>query len=244
MLPSLLDVVDAREKKAGRESLTHLCYVATTSSDTSAVMAAHDDACIADALAGGSLTGICLAQNGCVLHYLECPTLDMLSLLREIQSELPLSDTLGSEGCRVLIASQDCDERYFSSWTRMQLEGNEEGEVSVPVDEEATMASFDVLKTLMTIGEGISTATVSVEEDEDEDEDPDAALLPGAGSKEAASLVQKMCPSKARVQALSESSAFFTLDEYLEAFDTSVEVELESESVWPHQPTVDYDGIN
>ena len=124
MLPSLLDVVNAREKKSGRESLTHLCYVATTSGDVSAdsLIETHDDACVADALAGGSLTGICLVQNGCVLHYLECPSSALLSILRDIQSHLPLSETLGGEGCRVLVASEDCDQRYFNSSTRTVLE--------------------------------------------------------------------------------------------------------------------------
>jgi hypothetical protein len=37
--------------------------------------------------------------------------------------------------------------------------------------------------------------------------------------------------------------AFFTLDEYLEQFGTAVAVELESEAVWPYQPTVNYEGL-
>jgi hypothetical protein len=124
MLPSLLDVVEDRDKKSGRESLTHLCYVATTNptAKPETLLAAHDDACVAQALAAGNLTGICLVQEGCLLHYLECPSSALYTVLREVQSRLPLSATLGAKGCRVLVASEDCDERYFSSWTRMSLE--------------------------------------------------------------------------------------------------------------------------
>jgi len=237
-LPSLLDVVDARERKSGRESLTHLCYVATTSSDESAasIVAAHDEACVADALAGGSLTGICLAQNGCVLHYLECPSPTLLSILREVRARLPLTGVLGSEGCRVLVASEDCDQRYFESWTRMELEANDEGEISVPAGDEATTAAFDILKTLISVGEGLASTSSEGVEVEDE-------LLPAGGSSEGATLVQNVCPSKGRIKALSESTAFFTLDEYLEAFGTAVAVQLESEDVWPYQPTVNYESL-
>lgn len=42
---SLLDVIEAREKKdGGRESLTHLCYVAITS-DIAAAVRFHENVC-------------------------------------------------------------------------------------------------------------------------------------------------------------------------------------------------------
>ena len=95
-LPSLLDALEARDRKAGRESVTHLCYVASTMANEEALR--WHDVYMAGIARGGNVgpaTGIMLVHAGIMLHYVEAPASVCVSLLRAAQAQGRAKPTFG-----------------------------------------------------------------------------------------------------------------------------------------------------
>ena len=203
---SLLDVIDARDQRNPRECLTHVCYIAKGVEDVAAVMAGHKR--LVEETTG--TTGIFMCQEGVLLHYIEAPPADAITLLRQLNGP---GSGANADDVRILHNSEDCPSRYFSKWSAVgPLSISDEGEVPVPSADDAVDLAFELLQGLMAVGKGEAQP-------------------------------EHKCPSQKRIMAYSKCKAFFSLAEYMEFFDTTLTVNLESEDVWPYQPVIRYEGL-
>lgn len=105
--------------------------------------------------------------------------------------------------------------------------------MSSPAGTEATDAAFDLLASLVDMGERVYGSAFG-------EQDSESVI---ASAKEMATCVTEMSPSRMRLLALAASPAFYTLDEYLELFDGAVSVDVEGETIWPFQAVIDYDSL-
>jgi hypothetical protein len=87
------------DSAGGRESLTHLCYVAATV-DPGEATRFHDKAMTqwgrGLSASDDSATGLLLAQEGFQLHYVEAPAATAIALLRSMQRQAKARPTFGA----------------------------------------------------------------------------------------------------------------------------------------------------
>mmetsp|Transcript_54362 Transcript_54362/g.69880 ORF Transcript_54362/g.69880 Transcript_54362/m.69880 type:complete len:259 (+) Transcript_54362:27-803(+) len=254
-LPSLLDVIEAREQiEGGRESLTHLCYVATTTDVPSAIRF-HEKAMLkyargTDTSIDRPATGILLSQEGLLLHYIEAPAAITTAVLVAVQDygrKKPWNNV------RILVASEDCNIRYFDSWSRpRQANVADEGDQPSPSGEEATEQAFELVVTLANIGHKLSDLSFQDQSNNQSNKffsgginwcDVDARG-PSKLPKGADTLINTCCPSNGRLKAFSVSDAFLTIDEFIDLFHAPISVHLNSEVTWPYQSSIDYSGLS
>eukprot|EP00620_Florenciella_sp_RCC1587_P000523 CAMPEP_0182591858 /NCGR_PEP_ID=MMETSP1324-20130603/74717_1 /TAXON_ID=236786 /ORGANISM="Florenciella sp., Strain RCC1587" /LENGTH=217 /DNA_ID=CAMNT_0024809203 /DNA_START=13 /DNA_END=666 /DNA_ORIENTATION=- len=144
--PSLLEVLDNREKTDGpRLSLTHLLYVAKTQ-DKDAALEFHREVMVDLQKVEGGVTGILLVQDGALVHYMEASNFHTNAFLRHLntQGKGVVSDA------RVMLSSEDCDRRNFSKWTSLHVNAASEGDVSIS-GEDPTDLAFDLFTNLCKI---------------------------------------------------------------------------------------------
>lgn len=214
--PSLLDVIEARMQREGqRLCLTHILLVATTTTDAGSALEFHREA-VAQ-IQQGQASASASASAG-------EPGITGLLLVQE----RALVHYFEAAPATATAFLRHLHQRKVTATARVLLSSEDcdrrhfDGwtchEVSVPPEGEVNFGAEDPVN--------IATDTLTT------------LLRFNAGEKPA-----NISPSEARCQALTSLDAFFSLTDYLEMFDSSIRLILDSELVWPIQPTVSYAGI-
>lgn len=147
--PTLIEVEDERERNnKRRESCSHILY-AIAVSDVDEALNTHKelvDSIIETETIGSEFTGILLCQNGALLHYIEAPAAICAKFLTD------LGKCCEGESA-ILLSSEDCDRRYFQSWSHQMVQVPDEDLGSLS-SENPTDLAFDVFSNVMLIATG------------------------------------------------------------------------------------------
>lgn len=159
------------------------------------------------------LTGLLLVYPGCALHMIEGPNGVLMEVLRLLEADSTLSSQL-SDSSKVCAATEDIPRRAYQHWTSAFVPAGtgETGDVNAEEEELVTICS-DANLGLISLGTQMT-----------EQETTSAQM--------SAALADHVPPQGNLLTALMSDGAP-TLWEFLEIYDTAVEIDLESEAVWP-----------
>eukprot|EP00953_Heterococcus_sp_UTEX-ZZ885_P017053 9562-Heterococcus_DN1.PRE.5 len=225
--PTYLDVLDAKAEAAGgRNSLTRLLLVAAlpAGADPALVVQLHErifDAVLAEEHAA-PITGVLITQKDSVLHLIETSMDTSTSFLRHLQAE----GSSGSEdleslaASRILAACEDCPTPYFSKWFHYSVQLQPDASVDIE-KEDPVEAAWGVLDKLAELA-------------------GEVAVAGGASSGDLKRKYAHLVASNERCLGLSRSAAFMSVGDYLDMYDTPIDIALEGEQSFPLQQTVRY----
>jgi len=170
-------------------------------------------------LDGPSITGFLLPQDGCMLHLIESTLAVSEKYLEclENSSASKAQDAVRFTKVKILHMAEDCPKQLFSKWYSFDdLAGMPEQAVDlgsnlVEAVDHTLQKLFEAAEVLVKI--------------------PETQL-----HKRHLHLV----PSEGRIKAFIESDGFLGLRDYNEIYQNPIDIDLESELVWPLQPLVDY----
>ncbi|PNW88650.1 hypothetical protein CHLRE_01g038750v5 [Chlamydomonas reinhardtii] len=223
---SLLDVILNRVQKSGKTVLTtRIVYVARlaqrqNSSDSvrallSRVIEKHSSV-------EGEITGFLLVYPLCYIHVIEGKTPQLMAVLREVLNhgaDVRLAET------RVVSSCEDVPGRHFNGWYVAYLPSGSTVESMDPLDAfGAVKGATDINTFLRKAGPELLAPM-----------DPETRRKL---SNVDASLED--VPAQELVLSLTPTEDAPTVAEYLDIFDAPVNVDLESEQVWPMPPPLKY----
>jgi hypothetical protein len=215
---SLLDVIQARfEAGGGRESLTRMLYVgAIPKSATKHQVCDYHANFLTEIEA--DVSGLMLLQQNSFVNLIEATPDVIHALLRHLQVE-----TENPAGCissvRIVACSEDCPNPAFVSWSYRSISLPVESAVDLE-KEDIVVSSFEMYNKLVKLGQQLSDADLS------------QADIPAALDNLKQRFPQFL-PSNERVVAFTVCEKVTSLAEYLEIYDSPVDVVLESDRVWP-----------
>ncbi|KXZ55256.1 hypothetical protein GPECTOR_3g395 [Gonium pectorale] len=222
---SLLDVILNRVAKAGKSVLiTRIVYVARLQQRQNTLdnVKAHVSRMVEKHGQDAEITGFMLLYPLCYIHVMEGKTPQLMAVLRELLthgSELRLGET------RVISSCEDVPARYFSAWYAAFVPSASSVEAMDPLDAfGAVKSASDINNFLRKVGPELSTP---------QDSETKRKLNSVESSFEDV-------PAQELVLSLTPTEDAPTIAEYLDIFDSPVNVDLESEQVWPMPPALKY----
>jgi len=218
---SLLDVVLEKVHKAGKQVVvSRLVYVAavegkqlTSKTEIEAMHEAVWRRVIDEGEA--DYTGLLLCFSQCFVGVVEAQTSTLLTFLRELCA-LPKGERLFSK-VRIISSTEDVPSRAYTQWMTAFFKGDDVGKPTPLEDEVLVDRASDVNLGLIKLGKTL--ADMSQKE-----------LETALGSLETAFLE---LPAVSTVLGLVTHSSVPDLEEYLDIFDTPVDIDLDSEQIWP-----------
>lgn len=207
-----------------RESVTRLLYVGEIPKTTTKQEICDYHKSFLTEI-GADVSGLMLLQSTTFLNLIEATPDVIIALLRHMQLEMENAEAPCIANVRVVANTEDCPTRAFVSWSYRS--------VSLPPqasdlgDTDIVTSSFNMYHKLVQLGQHLT----------------DADLTPADISAALDSLKQKYAqylPSNELVAAFSVSEDVASLEEYLELFDSPVDVELEDEKVWPPPEPINF----
>ncbi|KAG2496145.1 hypothetical protein HYH03_005747 [Edaphochlamys debaryana] len=223
---SLLDVILARVAKAGKNVLTtRIVYVARLNQRQNQVddIKAHLSRAIdKHSQDGGEVTGFLLVYPLCYIHVIEGKTTQLMGVLREVLghgADVRLGET------RVVSSCEDVPGRYFNAWYAAFLASNSTAEAMDPLD------AFGAVKTATDINAFLRKAGPELVTPNDVETRRKLASVESC---------LESVPAQELVLSLTPTEDAPTISEYLDIFDSPVNVDLESEQVWPMPPPLKY----
>lgn len=223
--PSLLDTVQRRfQDEGGRESVTRLMYIGLIPKGSSLKsVCQYHETFLKDIDA--DVSGLMILQQDSFLNLIEAAPDAIMALMRHINKQREeTSPCLTS--VRVLASSEDCPSRAFVSWSYRSVSLKAEPKVDLDGDDVAGVA-YEVYSKLVALGKELTNQDLT-------HADISAALD---------TLRQRYAdyiPTNERIKAIVALDGIPKLEEYMEIFDAPVDVDLESELVWPHPPSLKY----
>ncbi|GIL91097.1 hypothetical protein Vretimale_9519 [Volvox reticuliferus] len=222
---SLLDVILNKVAKAGKNVLiTRIVYVArmvqrhntmeSVRLQLSRVIDKHGQ--------DGELTGFLLVYPLCYIHIIEGKTPQLMAVLREVLthgSELRLTET------RVISSCEDVPARYFNAWYAAFVPSSSTVEVMDPLD------TFGAVKSASNINAFLRKAGPELTSPQDPETRRKLSSVDSS---------LEDVPAQEVVLSLAPTEDAPTVTEYLEIFDSPVNVDLESEQVWPMPAPLKY----
>mmetsp|Transcript_28605 Transcript_28605/g.37470 ORF Transcript_28605/g.37470 Transcript_28605/m.37470 type:complete len:237 (-) Transcript_28605:261-971(-) len=163
---------------------------------------------------GLKTTGILFAQNTCMLHLVET-TLDVSEAYLKCLSSQEQKGVISK--VKILHMAEDCPTQLFSKWYNNgvdRLVGAPEATVDLGDLVEAT---HDTLMKLYNAADVLKKSATELKR-----------------------RYLHLVPSETKIQAFAENHGFMDLEEYSDIYESPIDIDLESESVWPLQPLVDY----
>ncbi|GLC67795.1 hypothetical protein PLESTF_000608200 [Pleodorina starrii] len=163
----------------------------------------------------GEITGFLLVYPLCYIHVIEGKTPQLMGVLREVLthgSELRLTET------RVISSCEDVPARYFNTWYAAFLPSNSSVEVMDPLD------TFGAVKSASNINAFLRKAGPELTSPQDPETRRKLSAVESSFEE---------VPAQEVVLSLAPTEDAPTVSEYLDIFDAPVNVDLESEQVWP-----------
>jgi len=221
---SLLDVVEARLKKQGKTALgiiSRLVYVAKLTGRESSCTGVQE---FAEKIlkepqlgtGGTAHTGILMVYPTCCIHVLEARTSTIMRLLRAIQKAAPTESYLRQ--IAVISCTEDIPFRAYNKWYATFVDTLSKVEHVDGLDSTQCVSAASTINLSM-IAMGKMLCSV-----------PEAEL---ASSLKSLQSFYTDLPTPENILAMASTEDCPTLDEFLEIFDEPVNVDLESEKVWP-----------
>ncbi|GMI33631.1 hypothetical protein TrCOL_g8229 [Triparma columacea] len=219
---SLLSVLETRFEAGKRtQSLTRLMFCAGFGEGTnaekiaSAVLKAVEDAEASETASETNIKGgVAVVSNSALLGFLEGSPRKLYSLLNILSS----SPEVGQ--IRVVSNFEDCPKNEFQYFGIYSANPSAEADVDV--------SSEGAINVAVSLAKNVSSSSSSFIE-------PTGANI--------VNLKNTNIPSAGRIIACSQSSLFPTVTEYLELFSSAIQVEVESEKLWPLQNVVYGGGL-
>lgn len=222
---TLLDVILNKVSKSGKNVLTsRLVYVARLQHRASGVDAVK--APLARAVEklsqDGDVTGFLLVYPMCYVHVIEGKTQQLMAILREVMThsaELRLHET------RVISSTEDVPSRYFNAWYAAFVPSNSTAEAMDPLD------AFGAVKSASDINAFLRKTGPQLQGPNDGDTRRRLQAFESAFDD---------VPPQELVLSLAPTEDAPTVSEFLDIFDSPINVDLESEQVWPMPPPLKY----
>ena len=166
---------------------------------------------------GVNITGLLMGQGNSVLHFIEGPSYSILRTLKRLSDHEHFGDA-GVQSGRIVYVVEDRPQRYFPEWYSCII-----AEKRSQTDDFNAESSKDVVNDLagglLEIGRGIQKV---------------------ANSDVEISQYVDHLPGKNLLLALSASTLFFTLDDFVRTFADPYHIDVESEQSWPLERVVQY----
>ncbi|GFR39639.1 hypothetical protein Agub_g105 [Astrephomene gubernaculifera] len=222
---SLLDVILNRVQKAGKAVLvTRIVYVARMLQrhNTMDAVKGQLSRIVEKNSQDGEITGFLLVYPLCYIHVIEGKTPQLMAVLRDVQSQgsdLRLSET------RIISSCEDVPARYFSAWYAAYMPSVSNVEAMDPLD------AFGAVKSASDINGFLRKAGPELTSPNDSDTRRKLNTVESSFED---------VPAQELVLSLTPTEDAPTLAEYLDIFDSPVNVDLESEQVWPMPPPLKY----
>jgi len=210
LLDSHIEQLEASGK--GLKTMTRMCLIGRLAPGSSA--AAFSSWCeTALAPAGGSITGLLLLLPDGWVQTIEGPQEEVPGFVRSLR------DCTHLAASRVLSAQEDVRSRYFPHWSSAEASVQRSNYAEIEADGVPALLA-DTVIAMLKIGKKITSD--------------------GASPKAAKDLVSRWesnftdcMPSNERLAQLFELEGLPTLIDFLDIFDSHVDVVMEGETIWP-----------
>mmetsp|Transcript_3901 Transcript_3901/g.8374 ORF Transcript_3901/g.8374 Transcript_3901/m.8374 type:complete len:240 (+) Transcript_3901:151-870(+) len=216
---SLLDVVLEKLHKAGKTTIySRFTYVAKFNRREQNIDAlkAFYQKIIDKYDQSGEVTGLLLAYPACMVHMLEARTSTLMSILREVHAASP-SDSRIQEA-RVVSSTEDIPSRCFNAWYCAFVNTASSTDTMDAADSSTIVKSASELTAFMRkAGPGLVGHS-------------DAELRRRLSSFDS---YFEDVPAPELLLSLTPAEDAPSLEEFLDIFDAPINVDLDSESVWP-----------
>jgi hypothetical protein len=219
--PSLLSHIQQERKKTfdeGGISSIILCVKVKTENDISNGLQLHRKI-VEDEVnkEGSNVTGLLMGQGNSILHLLEGPSFALLRILEGLAQNEQFLDPFVQSG-RIAYIVEDRPQRYWPEWFSCTVQ-----EKKSPIDDITAETCNDIIhdlaQGLFEIGNGLQSTSHELFD---------------------ISQYSEKIPGKNLTIAISNSSLFMTLEEFVYMYVAPYHLDLESESTWPVERVVNY----
>mmetsp|Transcript_34448 Transcript_34448/g.47734 ORF Transcript_34448/g.47734 Transcript_34448/m.47734 type:complete len:236 (-) Transcript_34448:9-716(-) len=217
---SLLDVVQEKLQKQGKTVvLSRIVYAATLDSkaeNKEDIQNLHETLFKKYRAEGESdHTGMLMVYPNCLVHVIEMQTKYTLAFLREVQN-IPKSDKMYSS-IKVISSTEDIPVRAYIKWLTSFMPAGTQDKYNATEEEQLVESASGVNLNMLKLGKQLSAMTPK---------DLESAL-----SNPSSAYLE--LPTINQIMGLILSGGPPTLDEFLDIYDTPVDIDLDSENVWP-----------
>lgn len=218
---SLLDVVQEKLQNQGKTVvLSRIVYLGSIDPKIVSkedVLAMHEDVFVkVREEMEMDMTGLLMCYSNTFIHVLEAQTKALLAFLREVNSIAPHERPFTA--IRVISSTEDIPYRAFPKWSSTFIAAEDDNKPAVYADQDAIVeAASGVNLNLIKIGKSLSAMTSA---------EADSAVSNLAGAYIEVPVVTKCL-------GLVSNAGVPSLEEFLDIFDTPVDIDLDSENVWP-----------
>uniref|UniRef100_A0A7S0RUF1 BLUF domain-containing protein n=1 Tax=Pyramimonas obovata TaxID=1411642 RepID=A0A7S0RUF1_9CHLO len=219
---SLLDVVQEKLQKQGKTVVySRLVYVASLEAkvtDKEALQAFHEQIFASSRPEDKpDHTGMLLVFPNCFVHVIETQTKHILSFLRELSKISAADRPYG--GMRIISSTEDIPARVFSQWFCTFCTAPTQDKYETIQKEELVTCASDINLKFIKFGKQLSE--MSEKEVQSAMQDLRAAYVE--------------LPTTNQVVGLILSDEPPTLEEFMDIYDCPIDIDLDSENVWPMQ---------
>lgn len=217
---SLLDVVQDKLQNQGKTVvLSRLVYIGSLDAKVVSkedVLALHEDvfAKVKEELEM-ELTGLLMCFSNCFVHVLEAQTKGILSFLREVNSIQPHERPFTA--IRIISSTEDIPYRAYSKWMSTFIKAEDDNKPVVMEGEQLVENASNVNLNMIKLGKQLSAMSTH---------DQETAL-------EDMAMAYVEIPNVPKCLGLIQNNGVPSLDDFLDIFDTPVDIDLDSENVWP-----------
>eukprot|EP00163_Fabomonas_tropica_P007224 TRINITY_DN16908_c0_g2_i2.p1 TRINITY_DN16908_c0_g2~~TRINITY_DN16908_c0_g2_i2.p1 ORF type:complete len:235 (-),score=32.13 TRINITY_DN16908_c0_g2_i2:231-935(-) len=224
---SMLEVTMERLQKRSKLGECKLFYcgrISTGVKNRNDVITLHEDV-LASASPDGEHSGVLLlTHSGCIIHFLESTSETALAVLRALKAKVSEQETAMLEDIKVLTFAEDAGPPQYPEWTANSI--NVVG-ADVPDEAHVVPTVSAIYNNLRKLGDHISSLSKFERQ---------KVLGDLKNGKDSGDLL----PQNEQVIAMVDSAEVCPLDTFLEVYDTPVNIELESDRIWPIPPRLEY----
>jgi hypothetical protein len=218
LMPSYTEIVSTRLGGKPRLSITRVLYCTHLSGEVSADQVGLEQKKCVESMEG-HLTGLMLVQNGTVVNLIEGSADDVMEILRGIAALPYMAET------RIVVSSEDCPARCFTPWAYRVIDNT--GGDGTDIKDDLVNESYTMYSSYLNIGKKLLKSKVSHGE------------LVNALDKLLETYGENI-PKSGAVATFAACDGVQTIQEFMELFDSPVQVQIEGERAWPMQPLVRY----
>lgn len=164
------------------------------------------------------ITGIAMAQGNSILHLLEGPCSSVLRILNNLSESDHFAAAYPIQTGRIIYDVEDRPMRYFPDWFSFSIQ-EKKSSVEEVSEDTCIYVVHELAMKLLEVGKLLSSEASG-----------DVELIKYA----------ELLPGKNLILSLSNSSLFFSVEEFVEVYSDPLNLELESETTWPLERLVQY----
>lgn len=166
-----------------------------------------------------NVTGILIGQGSTILHLLEGPSFSVLRILGQLAGHRDFTDSTNTiQSGTVVYSIEDRPKRFFPEWYSCVIQEAKSSSEEV-TEESCKDIVFEVATRLLQIGDRLQSQQDQVIE---------------------LSSYSDQIPGAKLIAALSISTVFFSLEEYVQFYHDPHHVDIASEQSWPLERLVNF----